>query len=124
MGNQYMRRQPTIFWVLAPIVSLFLFRIVDEYSLSYGSYLSYGAFDIMMDIRNVLLVLFGICTLGSVIVFIMDVWNNEELLGFGKVGWILLLIFGSILIFPIYYHCFLRDRYTLTPEEQGKKYLL
>lgn len=124
MGNQYMRRQPTIFWVLAPIVSLFLFRIVDEYSLSYGSYLSYGAFDIMMDIRNVLLVLFGICTLGSVIVFIMDVWNNEELLGFGKVGWILLLIFGSILIFSIYYHCFLRDRYTLTPERTRKEVLI
>lgn len=124
MGNQYLRRQPTIFWVLAPIVSLLLFCIVDEYSLSYGAYLPYGAFGIMMDIRSVLLVLFGVCTIGSVIVFIMDVWNNEELSDGGKIGWLLLLIFGSILIFPIYYHCYLRDRYNMTPETIRKEILI
>lgn len=124
MGNQYMRRQPTIFWVLAPIVSLLLFCIADEFTLSYGLRISDQYFGIMKDTRDFLLMLFGVCTIGSAIVFIMDVWNNEELFGFGKVAWILLLIFGSILIFPIYYYCFLRDRYNLTPERTRKEILI
>lgn len=119
-----MRRQPTIFWVLAPIVSLLLFCIVNEFSLSYGIRISDEHFSIMKTVHDILLGLFGVCTVGSIIVFIMDVWNNEELLGGGKVGWILLLIFGSILIFPLYYHCFLRDRYNLTPEKTRKEILI
>ena len=124
MGNQYMRRQPTIFWVLAPIVSLLLFRIADEFNLSYGIRISDQYIGIMNSVRDFLLLLFGVCTVGSVIVFIIDVWNNEELLGGGKIGWILLLILGSILIFPIYYHCFLRDRYNMTPERTRKEVLI
>lgn len=124
MGNQYMRRQPTIFWVLAPIVSLLLFRIADEFNLSYGIRISDQYIGIMNSVRDFLLLLFGVCTVGSVIVFIIDVWNNEELLGGGKIGWILLLFLGSILIFPIYYHCFLRDRYTMTPERTRKEVLI
>lgn len=119
-----MRRQPTIFWVLAPIVCLLLFCIADEYSLSYGLRISDGFFGDMMDMRNVLLGLFGICTVGSAIVFIIDVWKNEELLGVGKIGWILLLLILNMLIFPIYYHRFLRDRYSMTEERTRREVLI
>lgn len=119
-----MRRQPTIFWVLAPIVSLLLFRIADEFTLSYGMRISDQFFGLMKSVRDIMLLLFEVCTVGSVIVFIIDVWNNEELLDFGKVGWIVLLVCMSILIFPIYYHCFLRDRYSMSSERTRKEVLI
>lgn len=124
MGNQYMRRQPTVFWVLAPIISLLLFCIVDEFSLSYGMRISDAFFGGMMDARDMLLGLFGVCTVGSVLIFILDVWKNEELLGGGKIGWMLLLLFLNILIFPIYYHRFLRDRYAMTEEKTRREVLI
>ena len=123
MGNQYMRKQPTIFWVLAPIFSLLLLCIAEECSLSYGCG-DQKTFEMIAAAEGILVGLFAICVVGSAIVFIVDVWKNEEIFGGGKIGWTLLLLFLNILVFPIYYYRYLRDRYSMTEEKMRKEVLI